>query len=62
MASGLILDPEPTSSFGLDMAQAVTTPIIPHLNAIFCSPMQRIIATAKPLCSIGYAIGTEAAQ
>jgi probable phosphoglycerate mutase len=44
------LDPELTP-FGLDMAQAVTnayrsTP----WNAIFCSPMQRTIATAKPLC------------
>ena len=43
------LDPELTP-FGLDMAQAVnnayhSTP----WNAIFCSPMQRTIATAKPL-------------
>jgi probable phosphoglycerate mutase len=44
------LDPELTP-FGVDMAQAFanaysSTP----WNAIFCSPMQRTKATAKPLC------------
>lgn len=44
------IDPELTSS-GIEMAQAFaaayrSTP----WNAIFCSPMQRTVATAKPLC------------
>jgi len=50
------LDPELTP-FGLDMAQAFanayrSTP----WTAIFCSPMQRTLATAKPLCE---ALGIE---
>ena len=44
------LDPELTSS-GVEMAQAFATAYssIPW-NAIYCSPMQRTKATAKPLC------------